>query len=129
MAVFRLVEEDRLEERDELRQPRRMGRRGDARLCRGRLGRELFGRRPSADDRGGGMPRRSSSTCSACCPGGSGSQSPRRSGSGRRLPAERLSGLAHMSRPRYADDSPHGCRRRSLSLPPDRESEPRPPTA
>ena len=51
----------------------------------------------------------------------------RRSGSGRRLPAERLSGFAHMSRPRYADDSPHGCRRRSLSLPPDRESEPRPP--
>lgn len=30
MAVFRLVEEDRLEDRDELRQPRRMGRRGDA---------------------------------------------------------------------------------------------------
>ena len=50
VAVFRLVEEDRLEDRDELRQPRRMGRRGDARLRRGRLGRELFGRRAAADD-------------------------------------------------------------------------------
>lgn len=30
MAVFRLVEEDRLEDRDELRQPRCVGRRGDA---------------------------------------------------------------------------------------------------
>lgn len=50
VAVFCLVEEDRLEDRDELRQPRRMGRRGDARLRRGRLGRELFGRRAAADD-------------------------------------------------------------------------------
>lgn len=51
--VFLLVEEDRLENGHQLRQPRCVGRRGDARLCRRRLGGQLFGRRPSADDRGG----------------------------------------------------------------------------
>lgn len=52
------------------------------------------------------MPRRCSSTYSAAARRGVVRGASRRSGSGRGLPAERLSGFAHMSRPRYADDSP-----------------------
>ena len=127
MAVFLLVEEDRLEDGHQLRQPRCVGRRGDARLCRRRLGGQLFGRRPSADDRGGVCRAAALRRIRAAVRRGVVRGASRRSGSGRGLPAERLSGFAHMSRTRCADDSPRGCRRRSLSLPPDRESEPRPP--
>lgn len=121
MAVFRLVEEDRLEDRDELRQPRCVGRRGDARLRRGRLGRELFGRGTAADDGCGVCRARTVRGVRPAARKRVVRGALRRPGTRRGMPPKRIPGLAGVPRPRYADDSADRRSGRGLPLSPDRQ--------